>query len=173
MPAMPLDAVYQPRGFAMNSSLLRTLRRMTLFGQPDSNYSNLRELRLRPQLGLCTISGCRSGFVSGGGSAGGWFLCPEHYLRASRRSRRTHMRALFWQAMIEKCFSEPTLYDRIVSSGQYLKLCTLAEDVARQVDESWRQVILEADPTAGKSPATRDRRARQRRPGISERRCRR
>ena len=107
----------------------------------------------------------------GGGSAGGWFLCPEH-LRASRRSRRTRMRALFWQAMIEKCFSEPTLY-RIVSSGQYLKLCTLAEDVARQVDESWRQVILEADATAGKSAATRDRRARQRRPGKSERRCRR
>ena len=60
------------------------------------------------------------------------------------------MRALFWQAMIEKCFSEATIYDRIVSSGQYLKLCTLAEDVARHVDESWRQVILEADATAGK-----------------------
>jgi hypothetical protein len=157
----------------MNSSLLRTLRRMTLFGQPDSNYSNLRELRLRLQVGLCTVSRCQSGFVSGGGSAGGWFLCPEHYLRASRPSRRKHMRALFWQAMIEKCFSEATIFDRIVSSGQYLKLCTLAEDVARQVDESWRQVILEADPTAGKSHATRDRRARQRRPGISERRCRR
>jgi len=55
------------------------------------------------------------------------------------------MRALFWQTMIEKCFSEPTIYDGIVSSGQYLKLCTLAEYVASQVDESWRQVILEAD----------------------------
>ena len=65
------------------------------------------------------------------------------------------MRALFWQAMIDKCFSESTIFDRIVSSGQYLKLCTLAEDVARQVDESWRQVILEADPTAGKSSAKR------------------
>ena len=63
MPAMRLDAVYLPGGFAMNSSLLRTLRRMTLFGQPDFNNSNLRELRLRPQVGLCTISGCRSGFV--------------------------------------------------------------------------------------------------------------
>ena len=68
------------------------------------------------------------------------------------------MRALFWQTMIEKCFSEPTIYDGIVSSGQYLKLCTLAEYVARQVDESWRQVILEADATAGKSSAKRDRR---------------
>jgi hypothetical protein len=65
------------------------------------------------------------------------------------------MRALFWQAMIEKCFSEATILDRIVSSGQYLKLCTLAEDVARHVDESWRQVILEADATAGKSSAKR------------------
>ena len=37
MPAMRLDAVYLPGGFAMNSSLLRTLRRMTLFGQPDFN----------------------------------------------------------------------------------------------------------------------------------------
>jgi hypothetical protein len=102
---------------------------MTLFGQPDSNYSNLRELRLRPQVGLCTVSRCQSGFVSGGGSAGGW--------------------------LIEKCFSEATIYDRIVSSGQYLKLWTLAEDVARHVDESWCQVILEADPTAGKSSAKR------------------
>jgi hypothetical protein len=139
---------------------------MTLFGQPDSNYSNLRELRLRPQVGLCTVSRCRSGFVSGGGSAGGWFLCPEHYLLASRRSRRKHIRALFWQAMIEKCFSGATIFDRIVSSRQYLKLCTLAEDVARHVDESWRQVILEADATAGKSAgkssAKRDRRARLR-----------
>ena len=155
---MRLDAVYLPGGFAVNSSLLRTLRRMTLFGQPDSNYSNLRELRLRPQVGLCTVSRCQSGFVSGGGSAGGWFLCPEHYLRASRPSRRKHMRALFWQAMIEKCFSEATIYDRIVSSGQYLKLWTLAEDVARHVDESWRQVILEADATAEKSSAKRLRR---------------
>ena len=155
---MRLDAVYLPGGFAVNSSLLRTLRRMTLFGQPDFNYSNLRELRLRPQVGLCTVSRCQSGFVSGGGSAGGWFLCPEHYLRASRPSRRKHMRALFWQAMIEKCFSEATIYDRIVSSGQYLKLWTLAEDVARHVDESWRQVILEADATAEKSSAKRLRR---------------
>jgi hypothetical protein len=145
----------------MDISLLRTLRRIIIFGQPKSIYSQFGEPPSPPgRIGLCTLSNCRSGLVSDGSSLGGWYLCPEHYLRASRVSRRKHLRALFWQDAIQKCFSEAAIYDPIVASGRYLKLCTLAEHVASRVDDTWRQVVLEAEAAAGKGPHISHTRAR-------------
>lgn len=129
----------------MDASLLQSLRKSTRLEQQNSLYAQFCRLEAIPGLtGLCSVDRCASDFVTAGGTAGGWSLCSEHYLAACRSTRRRHIRALFWQALIQKCFSDEAVFDRIYARGRYLKLCAMAEAAARLVDESWRTVADEA-----------------------------
>ena len=136
---------------AMNGSLLKSLLKATRLEQQNALYAQFGQPQSIPGLtGLCSVERCVSDFVTAGGTIGDWSLCPEHYLAASRNSRRRHIRALFWQAAIQKCFSEHAIYERIVASGRYAKLCGMAENAAKRVDETWRMVVLEANAAAKK-----------------------
>lgn len=129
----------------MYVSLLRTLRKVTKLDHPDSLYSQFTQVPSPPgKFGLCSIEPCASDFVSSGGCSEDWSLCPEHYLHASRATRRKHLRALFWQAAIINCFSDTAISDRIAASGRYAKLCALMEYATERVTISWRAVVLEA-----------------------------
>jgi hypothetical protein len=135
----------------MDCSLLKSLQKATRLEQQNSLYAQFSHPESIPGLiGLCSVEHCPSDFVTVGGTIGDWSLCPEHYLSASRNSRRKHIRALFWQALIHKCFSEDAIFKRIVSSGRYIKLCVMTEEAARRVDETWRIVVREATAIGNK-----------------------
>lgn len=135
----------------MDCSLLKSLRHATRLEPQNSLYAQFCQPQSIPGLvGLCSVERCPSDFVTVGGTIGDWSLCSEHYLSASRNTRRKHIRALFWQAVIQKCFSDSAIYDRIVASGRYLKLCIMLNEAARRVDEAWRSIVLEATTAAQK-----------------------
>jgi hypothetical protein len=129
----------------MYVSLLRNLRKTTKLEVPDSLYSQFTHVPSPPgKFGLCSLESCASEFVSAGGSNEDWCLCPEHYLLASRATRRKHLRALFWQSAIMNCFSDLRIRDEISASGRYSKLCALLERATERVAINWRAVLLEA-----------------------------
>lgn len=47
--------------------------------------------------------------------------------------------ALTWNS-----YSDPAIYERIVASSHYLKLCAMTEDASRRIDETWRMLVLKA-----------------------------
>lgn len=133
----------------MDSSLLKTLGNIIRFEQPSSLYAQFCHVEaVEATVGLCVVEDCASSFVTTGGSTGEWCLCAEHYLLASRTARRRHIRALFWQGVVARCFSDTAVYDPIVASGRYRKLCAMMEYASELVDEAWRAVIIEAKPAA-------------------------
>jgi hypothetical protein len=131
--------------------LLKVLLKITHVEKQNALYARFCFPQSIPGLkGLCSVERCASDFVTAGGTIGDWTLCPDHYLLASRDSRRKHIRALFWQAAIQNCFANDAIYERIVASGHYLKLCTMTEDAARRADDTWRVVVREATAALGK-----------------------
>ena len=133
----------------MYVSLLKNLRQVTRLQQTESLYSQFTHVPSPPgRIGLCSIERCTSDFVSAGESYEDWALCPEHYLCTSRGTRRKHLRALFWQAAITKCFSDKSILDPIVASGHEGKLSRLMEHATERVTITWRMVVLEAQTCA-------------------------
>lgn len=133
----------------MYASLLKTLRKATRLEQTELLYSQFTHVPSPPgRTGLCSVDRCASDFVSAGGSNEDWALCPEHYLLTSRGTRRKHLRALFWQAAITNCFSDKSIFDRIIASGHDRKLSRLMENATERVTITWRMVVLEAHTCA-------------------------